>query len=160
MNLEAKERELLQQKILDFGSNGSGVTDYSWLLNAGQSLVRSRRVLAYSYVLAFHVFGDEILKDIVTPTEKEVKQNLFEYHQQQLQQAVERLSMLIHHQNFMANRREAIDLTVLAVTVLADTGCEQIYEWIQNDLLLNLGLTTHRIAPYNPKGIHILSDMM
>ena len=41
------------------------------------------------------MFGDDILRGILTTTEKELKQNLFEDRQQLLEGTVERLSKII-----------------------------------------------------------------
>ena len=103
------------------------------------------------------MFGDDILKKntlTLTATEKEVKQNLFEDQQQQLEATVERLSKMIDdEQSVMANRMQIIDLSILA-----ENYCRKMYEFIQTDLVDNLELRTHQIAPYNSKGVDVLSQ--
>ncbi|URE05767.1 IBR domain [Musa troglodytarum] len=71
----------------------NNISDYSWVLDGLRQLLRSRRVLKYTYPLAFYIFGDELFKDKMTPEEKEIKRHLFEDLQQQLETNVERLSM-------------------------------------------------------------------
>eukprot|EP00253_Pinus_taeda_P018669 PITA_18669 len=156
LELETKQRKLLEENILDFESKESRVSDYRWLLNTLERLFTSRRALAYSYAFAFHMFGDDILRHILTPTQKEMKQNLFEDQQQQLEGTVERLSKIIEgpsdQLSVMANRTQVMDLTCVV-----DTMCRRMYEFIQNDLVRDLHLKAHPIATYNSKGVHILS---
>jgi len=156
LELETRQRKLLEENILDFESKESRVSDYRWLLNSLQRLFRSRRALAYSYAFAFHMFGDDILRHILTSTQKEMKHNLFEDQQQQLEGTVERLSKIIEgpsdQLSVMANRTQVMDLTCVV-----DTMCRRMYEFIQNDLVRDLHLTAHPIATYNSKGVHILS---
>jgi ariadne-1 len=153
LKLEEKQKELLEEKILDLKSKKS----YRWLTKSLQRLFRARRVLSYSYPFAFHMFGDDILDGIWTTTERELKQNLFEDRQQLLEGTVERLSQIIEgpldEQSLRANRSQVIELTILA-----DTYCGKMYEYIQDDLVDNLDLTKHHIAPYNSEGVHTLSD--
>jgi ariadne-1 len=101
------------------------------------------------------MFGDDILRGILTTTEKELKQNLFEDRQQLLEGTVERLSKIIEgpfdRQSAMANRLQVTDLTFLA-----DAYCRKMYEYIQDELLGKLLLTEHFIAPYNSDGVHMV----
>lgn len=155
LKLEKKQKELLEKIILDLESKESGVSDYGWLTKALQRLFRARRALSYSYPFAFYMFGDDILRGILTTTEKELKQNLFEDRQQLLEGTVERLSKIIEgpfdRQSAMANRLQVIDLTFLA-----DAYCRKMYEYIQDELLGKLLLTEHFIAPYNSDGVHMV----
>jgi len=64
-------------------------------MNGSSRLFRSRRVLSYSYPFAFYMFGDELFKDEMTAQERELKRNLFEDQQQQLESNVEKLSMFL-----------------------------------------------------------------
>jgi hypothetical protein len=97
------------------------------------------------------------IMEIHRPSAKELKQTLFEDHQQRLEGTVERLSKIIEGpfdgQTVRTNRLQVIDLTFHA-----DTCCKKMYEYIQDDLLGNLELTKHFIAPYSSEGVHILSD--
>lgn len=76
LKLESKQRETLEATISDLERKESGVRDYSWLTNGLQRLFRARRALSYSYPFAFHMFGDDLFKDEMTPSEKEMKQHL------------------------------------------------------------------------------------
>ena len=150
--------KLLKKKILDLESKDAEMRDYHWALrDALPRLFRSRRALSYSYPFAFHMFGDDILKDQMTATEKDLKQSLFEDQQQQLEGTVERLSKMFEggfdEESVMGKRIQVMDLSILA-----DSCCRKMSECIQNDLLSLLGSTTHRIAPYNSNGVQRVSE--
>lgn len=57
-------------------------------LQAQDQLVHARRILGYSYVFAFSMFGRVMFADEVTPTQNAINQNLFEDQQQQLEHMV------------------------------------------------------------------------
>ena len=71
---------------------------------AQDQLFHARRILGYSYVFAFFMFGQVMFADEVTPSQNAINQNLFEDQQQQLEQAVRSWSSTLH---------AAADLTVL-----------------------------------------------
>ena len=51
-------------------------------------LFHARRILGFSYVAAFFMFGSSYFKGEVTPEQNELNQNLFEDQQQQLEAEV------------------------------------------------------------------------
>lgn len=160
LKLESKQRETLEATILDLERKESGVRDYSWLTNGLQRLFRARRALSYSYPFAFHMFGDDLFKDEMTPSEKEMKQHLFEDQQQQLERKVESLSKFIEGPLEQSERRVMdIRMQVINLSVLTDTLCRKMYDCIENELLGSLQLTTHHIAPYNSKGVERASEL-
>ena len=57
-------------------------------LQAQDQLFHARRILGYSYVFAFFMFGQVMFADEITPAQNAINQNLFEDQQQQLEQVV------------------------------------------------------------------------
>jgi len=157
---EAKLKNDIQGKISISENKESKIKDYSWVINGLNRLFRSRRVLSYSYPFAFYMFGGEIFKDEMTPGERELKQNLFEDQQQQLEFNVERLSGFLEKdfQNFTDD--EVIDTMkhVINLSNVVDRLCKQMYQCIENDLLYPLR-TPHNIAPYKSKGLDRASEL-
>jgi len=106
------------------------------------------------------MFGDEIFKDEMTTQERELKQNLFEDQQQQLEFNVERLSGFLEKgfQNF--TDEEVMDTMkhVINLSNVVDRLCKQMYQCIENDLLYPLR-TPHNIAPYKSKGLDRASEL-
>jgi len=95
------------------------------------------------------MFEDDLLRDKITTTEKEMKQVHFEDLQQQIEVTLERLSQIIEGP-FDENKNR---LRVIDLTVLANTSCRNMYDCIQNDLFSLLWLITHVITPYNSNGV-------
>ncbi|VAI08076.1 unnamed protein product [Triticum turgidum subsp. durum] len=157
---EAKLKRDIQWKISISENKESKIKDYSWVINGLNRLFRSRRVLSYSYPFAFYMFGDEIFKEEMTPEERELKQNLFEDQQQQLEFNVERLSGFLEKdfQNF--SDEEVMDTMkhVINLSNVVDRLCKQMYQCIENDLLYPLR-TPHNIAPYKSKGLDRASEL-
>ena len=52
---------------------------------AQEQLFHARRVLGYSYVYAFYMFGNAMFREEITPDQNAINQNLFEDQQQQLE---------------------------------------------------------------------------
>jgi hypothetical protein len=57
----------------------------SFGFQAQDQLFHARRVLGYSYVYAFYMFGNVMFRDEITPEQNVINQNLFEDQQQQLE---------------------------------------------------------------------------
>ena len=57
-------------------------------LQALQQLFNARRILGYSYAAAFHLFGNDMFREEITPEQNTLNQNLFEDQQQQLEMQV------------------------------------------------------------------------
>ena len=55
---------------------------------AQEQLFHARRILGYSYVYAFYMFGGELYGDEISPAQNATNQNLFEDQQQQLESEV------------------------------------------------------------------------
>ena len=58
------------------------------MLQALEQLFHARRILGFSYVAAFFMFGGSYFKGEVTQEQNELNQNLFEDQQQQLEAEV------------------------------------------------------------------------
>ncbi|KAL6867566.1 hypothetical protein ACP4OV_015590 [Aristida adscensionis] len=157
---EAKLKRDIQGKISISENKESKIKDYSWVINGLNRLFRSRRVLSYSYPFAFYMFGDEIFKDEMTPQERELKQNLFEDQQQQLEFNVERLSGFLEKDFQTFDDDEVMDTMkhVINLSNVVDRLCKQMYQCIENDLLYPLR-TPHNIAPYKSKGLDRASEL-
>ncbi|XP_078436895.1 putative E3 ubiquitin-protein ligase ARI1 isoform X2 [Wolffia australiana] len=158
---ETKLSSAIQAKISVMESKDWTMKDYSWLLNGLHRLFRSRRMLSYSYPFAFYMFGDEIFKDEMSKEEREIKQNLFEDQQQQLESNVERLSksLTLDFDESTEEQVVAARMNIINLSVLIDQLCHKIYECIENDLLGSLTNATHNIAPYRSKGIERASEL-
>jgi ariadne-1 len=156
---ESKLKGDIQGKISISENKESKIKDYSWVINGLNRLFRSRRVLSYSYPFAFYMFGDEIFKDEMTLKDREMKQNLFEDQQQQLEFNVERLSGFLEKdfQNFTDDEVMDTMKHVINLSNVVDRLCKQMYQCIENDLLYPLR-TPHNIAPYKSKGLDRASE--
>ena len=58
------------------------------MVQALDQLFEARRILGYSYVYAFYMFGGEMFAEEVTPEQNERNKNLFEDQQQMLEAEV------------------------------------------------------------------------
>ncbi|KAL9242114.1 hypothetical protein vseg_016147 [Gypsophila vaccaria] len=159
--LEDKLKETIQEKILKLEDRETESKDMSWVTNALYRLFRSRRVLSYSYPFAYYMFGDELFRNEMTKKEREIKQNLFEDQQQQLQANVEKLSMCLEepfHEFDDYGKVMESRMKIITMTNIVDSLCRSMYECIENDLLGPLH-TTHIIAPYKSKGLEKASEL-
>ncbi|GMH17519.1 hypothetical protein Nepgr_019360 [Nepenthes gracilis] len=158
--LEAKLKETIQRKISKLEEKESTFKDFSWVTNGLYRLFRSRRVLSYSYPFAYYMFGDDLFKNEMTKKDKEIKQNLFEDQQQQLEANVEKLSMCLEEpfDGFNEDKVKEIRMQIITMSSIVDNLCRKMYECIENDLLGPLQHTTHIIAPYKSKGVEKASE--
>ncbi|XP_042508697.1 probable E3 ubiquitin-protein ligase ARI2 isoform X1 [Macadamia integrifolia] len=161
-NLETKLKETIEAKITILESRESTLKDFTWLTNGLNRLFRSRRVLSYSYPFAFYMFGDDLFHGEMSKEERELKQNLFEDQQQQLEGNVEKLSKFIEEpiDEYAEEKVMEIRMQVINLSVIIDKLCKKIrYECIENDLLGSLQSTIHNIAPYQSKGVEKASEL-
>uniref|UniRef100_A0A2P2JJZ6 RBR-type E3 ubiquitin transferase n=2 Tax=Rhizophora mucronata TaxID=61149 RepID=A0A2P2JJZ6_RHIMU len=159
--LESKLKDTILGKVSISEERESRLRDFSWVTNGLYRLFRSRRVLSYSYPFAFYMFGEELFMDEMTKEEREIKQNLFEDQQQQLESNVENLSKCLEEpfDQYSDDKIMDIRMQVINLSVITDTLCKKMYECIENDLLGSLQLGTHNIAPYKSKGIEKASEL-
>ncbi|XP_074264110.1 putative E3 ubiquitin-protein ligase ARI2 isoform X1 [Silene latifolia] len=154
--LEDKLKETIQEKILTLEDRETESKDMSWVTNALYRLFRSRRILSYSYPFAYYMFGTELFKNEMSTKEREIKQNLFEDQQQQLEANVERLSLYLEepfHEFDDYGKVMESRMKIITMTNVVDSLCRNMYDCIENDLLGPLRRTTHIIAPYMSKGL-------
>ncbi|KAF5745642.1 E3 ubiquitin-protein ligase ARI2 [Tripterygium wilfordii] len=159
--LENKLRETILGKVSISEERESKLKDFSWVTNGLYRLFRSRRVLSYSYPFAYYMFGEELFADEMTKEEKEIKQNLFEDQQQQLEENVEKLSKFLEEpfDQYPDDKVMEIRMQVINLSALVDMLCKKMFECIETDLLGPLQLGIHNIAPYKSKGIERASEL-
>jgi len=128
LSQESKLKIALLEKIRVSENNDSKIKDYSWVLNGMSRLFRSRRVLSYSYPFAFYMFGDELFKDELSDNEREMKKNLFEDQQQQLETNVERLSGFLEKDFHSFTDEEVYEtkMRILDLSRIVDFLCMQM----------------------------------
>lgn len=118
----------IQERISLSETKESRIKDYSWVLNGVHRLFRSRCVLSYTYPFAFYMFGDELFKDEMTPGERQMKQNLFEDQQQQLESNVEKLSLFLEKEFQQLTDEEIIEMRmqVSNLSRIVDKSCKEM----------------------------------
>ncbi|KAL4278531.1 hypothetical protein GQ457_03G000320 [Hibiscus cannabinus] len=164
--LESKLRETMAKKITiseekELEVKESGLRDFSWVTNGLYRLFRSRRILSYSYPFAFYMFGEEIFTEEMTKEDRQIRQNLFEDQQQQLEANVEKLSKILEEpfDEYAADKVMEIRFQVINLSAITDILCKKMYDCIENELLGSLQCTTHDIAPYISKGVEKASEL-
>lgn len=152
---EGKLRDTMLEKVSKSEQKELKVKDFSWVTNGLNRLFRSRRILSYSYAFAYYMFGEELFKDEMSPKERELKKNLFEDQQQQLDGNVEKLSQLLEEpfDEFSDDKVTEIRIQIINLSIVVDSLCKKMYECIENELLGSLQCGIHNIAPYSSKGI-------
>ncbi|KAJ0252089.1 E3 ubiquitin-protein ligase ARI1 [Hirschfeldia incana] len=153
--LEDKLRDKILEKVSNSEKKELKLKDFTWVTNGLNRLFRSRRILSYSYAFAYYMFGEELFKDEMSSEEREMKKNLFEDQQQQLEGNVEKLSQLLEEpfDDFSDEKVMDVRIHVINLSVAVDSLCKKMYECIENDLLGSLQSGIHNIAPYSSKGI-------
>ncbi|XP_027094172.1 probable E3 ubiquitin-protein ligase ARI1 isoform X2 [Coffea eugenioides] len=160
LKLEATLQDRLQQKIVILEAKNLESRDFSWVTDGFNRLFRSRRILSYSYPFAYYMFGDDLFKNAMTQKEREIKQNLFEDQQQQLQANIEKLSMVLEQPFADWEERDVLNtrLQIIALSTVTDNLCKKLYDCIESDLLAPLEEATHSIAPYRSMGVEKASE--
>ncbi|KAJ7958077.1 RBR-type E3 ubiquitin transferase [Quillaja saponaria] len=151
--LESNLKTISEGKISLIEGRNSTFKDFGWVTNGLYRLSRSRQILSYSYPFAFYMFGD-LFEEEMTEKERELKQNLFEDQQQQLEANVEKLSSYIEEpfDEYTEDRVDELRLKIMDLSAITEKLCLKLYECIENDLLASLHHATHHIAPYMSKG--------
>lgn len=121
LKAEVELKEIIQDKTANLEARESASTSFCWVTNGLYRLFRSRRVLSYSYPFAYYMFGDGLFKNEMTKNDREMKQNLFEDQQEQLELIVEQLSMSLElpfdeyaEDKFLETKVKIIDLSGIA----------------------------------------------
>ncbi|XP_047336873.1 probable E3 ubiquitin-protein ligase ARI1 [Impatiens glandulifera] len=156
---------LLKEKLIERVKNleereGWASENYKWVFVGLSRLFKSRKVLCYTYPLAFYMFGeDELIEKQITPKEKKIKHNLFEDLQQQLEEKVEKLSMGLEQPfDDLTHPFDETRLGIIALSSVTDELCKSIYKFVENELLGILP-QNHAIAPYISNGIVKASEL-
>jgi ariadne-1 len=120
------------------------LSNYSWVTDALQQLFLVRRVLAYSYVFSFYVFGPEFSAEFSEAT-AESNKGLFEDKQGQLETEVERLANLMErNEDVLAESRQA----VINLSASINSRVEKMYDVIENEIAPQVAGRSINIAPY------------
>ncbi|CAL9248362.1 unnamed protein product [Arabidopsis halleri] len=157
LKLEDKLRKSILEKAVSNAETKDQLVfkEYSWVIDAVNRLFRSRRILSYSYPFAFYMFGEELFKDEMSDEEREMKKNLFEDQQQQLEGNVEKLSKILEEPFDEYDHEKVVDMKrhLNNLSNAVDNLCKKMYECIENELLGPIQFGIHNIAPYRSKGI-------
>ncbi|KFK33684.1 hypothetical protein AALP_AA5G046200 [Arabis alpina] len=147
---------VLEKALSNSEKEHSVFKEYSWITDGVNRLFRSRRILVNLYPFAFYMFGEELFKDEMSNTEREIKKNLFEDQQQQLEFYVEKLSGLLEAPFDEYGYDKVVEMKnqITNVCALVNHYCTKMYDCIENELLgpISTG-ANHNIASYKPKGI-------
>lgn len=161
LEAESKLKKITQNKISHLAAKKTKATCFAWLNIGLYRLFRSRRILSYSYPLGYYMFGNGLLKDEMPKNVREIKQNLFEDQQEQLELIVEQLSMSLElpFHEYAENKFAETKIRIIDLSGIADKCCKQLYECIDNELLGELHQAIHIIAPYRSYGVERASEI-
>jgi ariadne-1 len=145
LKMEQRARQDLELKInAMIKTDTSQLSNYSWVTDALQQLFLARRVLAYSYVFAFYVFGPEFATEFSEAT-AESNKGLFEDKQGQLEVEVERLANLMErNEDVLADSRQV----VINLSASINSRIEKMYDVIENEIAPQVAGRSMDIAPY------------
>ncbi|CAN1126794.1 Probable E3 ubiquitin-protein ligase ARI2 [Linum perenne] len=154
MKLELEQEKTVMGKVSKLVEKELSM-DISWIHKAFFRLVKSRKVLVYSYPFAYYLSGEAKFNDEMNKEEMDLNRILFEDRQQLLEANVERLSRLLEEKfdEFRADGIISLREKVQAVVVSTDNLCRNLYDFIENDLLGPLTKTFERIAPYRSSSL-------
>eukprot|EP01125_Pyxidicula_operculata_P015443 TRINITY_DN523_c2_g3_i1.p1 TRINITY_DN523_c2_g3~~TRINITY_DN523_c2_g3_i1.p1 ORF type:complete len:898 (+),score=199.16 TRINITY_DN523_c2_g3_i1:179-2872(+) len=143
--LEEKLIPLIKKKIYNLMSNVDQYCPdfyYNWLQHALEKLSTCRRILSWSYIFCFCLFDREIFKDFSLKT-VQMKTQLFEDYQQQMESVVEKLSKILE------TKEDFVDVEfckqVQRLTVEVDKRCKGLYDIIEKEILKDSSV---QISPY------------
>ncbi|KAG7666760.1 hypothetical protein Ndes2526B_g04760 [Nannochloris sp. 'desiccata'] len=145
LKMEQRARQDLEHKVdAMIETDTAQLSNYSWVTDALQQLFLARRVLAYSYVFAFYVFGPEFSSEFSEVT-VESNKGLFEDKQGQLEVEVERLANLMErNEDVLAESRQA----VINMSASINSRIEKMYDVIENEIAPQVAGRSMNIAPY------------
>jgi len=146
LRMEETARMKLDRKIdTMLESDTTSLNHHDWLHTALEQLFLARRVMAYSYVFAFYMFGD-MFKDEFTPRQAETNKVLFEDKQGQLEVEVEHLANLVENTPAAKMREERLNIINLASTI--NLRIMKMYEVIENEIAPQIAGRPLAVAPY------------
>lgn len=125
--IESKLKKTVKEKITELEAKVV-CKDFSWVTDGVKKLFRARRILSYSYVFAYYMFGDDLFRREMTEEEKEIKKNLFEDQQQQLETHVEKLSSYLEQpfDKFPDDKIRDMRMDVINFSTLTDKLCRKL----------------------------------
>lgn len=145
--LEEQLRRLLDQKIACImkTSSGSDLPNCVWLHDAFEQLCLARKIMSFSYVFAYFIFGlhAAFLSSTVPVLSM---QALFEDKQGQLEIEVERLANIL--EKTPATKMLEERFTVINLTSGINSRIIKMYEVIENDIVPQSAGLAMRVAPY------------
>lgn len=128
LEAESKLKKITQNKISHLAAKKTKATCFAWLNIGLYRLFRSRWILSYSYPLGYYMFGNGLLKDEMPKNVREMKQNLFENQQEQLELIVEQLSMSLElpFHEYDENKFAETKIRIIDLSSIADKCCKQL----------------------------------
>ena len=144
IKLEEKARRELEDKVNGMIEAETSLANYSWVTEALDQLFLARRVMAYSYVFAFYVFGPGFEQEFSVESAATNKE-LFEDKQGQLEVEVERLANLMEqdHDTLAGSR-----LSVINLSSSINNRIGKMYDVIENEIAPQVAGRSMDIAPY------------
>lgn len=127
-------------------------------VQAQDQLMHARRILGYSYVFAFYMFGQVMFVEEVSAAQNAINQNLFEDQQQQLEHVVRSTSICLLQS---LDRLSAM----LALAIVGSAACEEMsWDGMQCSSPPHVGTShqrqgqvqqRHAIYPaFSPRSVH------
>lgn len=123
---ESKQKTLDKVRSLE-AEEFSQLKDFSFAMSGLHRLALSRRVLACSYPFAYYYFG-HLFANEITKEEREIKQNLFEDQQQQLETNIERLSMFLEEPFVHYDEDKLVEtrMKIITLSTVTDDFCKNL----------------------------------
>ncbi|PSC75216.1 putative E3 ubiquitin-ligase ARI1 isoform X2 isoform A [Micractinium conductrix] len=151
--LEEKLRKDVEVKVEAMSEADPSLANTYWLSDALAQLFLARKCMAYSYIFAYYMFGQEMFKEDFSQEANAINQALFEDKQGQLEAEVERLSQLIENPWPPAGGDEMLSHRMAIINLAAniDTRVQKMYEVIECDIAPQVASRGVGIAPYKGK---------
>ena len=145
LTLEERARRELDEKIDAMVESETYLANFSWVHEALSQLFLARRVMAYSYVFAFYIFGPDFAGEFVTKEMSSVNKGLFEDKQGQLEEEVERLANIMErNQDTLGEQR----LSVINLASSINSRIVKMYDVIENEIAPQVAGRSMNIAAY------------
>lgn len=125
---EVHLKEKLKMKISELETGEPASQDLSWVEKGIYTLFQSRRILSYSYPFAYYMFGHDLFQNEMTKEKREIKQNLFEDQQQQIEAYVEKLSLVLEEPFKVYDKDEFAEtrMKVICLSKVVDNLCRAL----------------------------------
>eukprot|EP00761_Pharyngomonas_kirbyi_P012973 gb/GECH01013000.1/.p1 GENE.gb/GECH01013000.1/~~gb/GECH01013000.1/.p1 ORF type:complete len:601 (+),score=131.01 gb/GECH01013000.1/:1-1803(+) len=140
--LENKTKKTMDSKIHKIYKMrpGSAWVEVQWMENAMHTLFDCRHILQYSYVFGYYMFdaAETTQFKFCRPLQKKeirIYQNLFEDHQEQLENTTEKLSALLESPVDKLCYDDDLKSNVIGTTTLASSYMRGLLDVINNDMM-------------------------